>query len=442
MSLAPQNHPAPEAPAGPVPSAGSACVGENLILLTHDESLIEALVNVLPQGSLIVVSDESALAHHLLSGHTGIVFIDAAAVSSRPGMAAQLAQRLRHQLPDVVLVAAGDGAAQGELATLVTDGTIYRFVHKPVSAQRVKLFVEAAWRKRDGSGSGVFEALTMPQLPALAPMTRAAPWPSIAAAMVVIGAAIAWYLLRAHTDSGAAPAQPADAPVAAHSAAPLTQLPASEALADQALPTPPQTVQVIASRPRPMADQALPTPRQTVQVVASRPRPMADQALPTPPQTVQVIASRPRPPTPVPTRAARPAAKPASAPKRLPVAAPLATTISSSPELIGPPSSTPPASEARDRNSVAAIILQRVYAPDPEFPEQARDHDLSGYVDLEFTVNPDGSVADVTVLKSQPVGVFDKSSVTAVSQWRYRPLARDGKPVSEHARLRLNFAYK
>jgi TonB family protein len=46
------------------------------------------------------------------------------------------------------------------------------------------------------------------------------------------------------------------------------------------------------------------------------------------------------------------------------------------------------------------------------------------------------------VLKSRPAGVFDASAVAAVRQWRYRPLARDGVPVSEHARLRLNFDYK
>ncbi len=106
------------------------------------------------------------------------------------------------------------------------------------------------------------------------------------------------------------------------------------------------------------------------------------------------------------------------------------------------PSSTPPASEARDPNSVAAVILHRVYSIDPEFPEIAREQDLSGYVDLEFTVRADGNVAAVTVLKAQPVGVFETSAVAAVSQWRYQPIERDGVAVDGHARLRLNFGYK
>jgi TonB family protein len=108
----------------------------------------------------------------------------------------------------------------------------------------------------------------------------------------------------------------------------------------------------------------------------------------------------------------------------------------------GAASSTPPVSEARDPNSVAAVILQRVYSVDPVFPEIARERDLTGFVDLEFTVRADGTVTDVNVLKAQPTGVFEKAAVDAVSKWRYRPIERNGLAVNEHARLRLNFAYK
>ncbi len=134
MSVAPQNHPAPEAPAGPVPSAGGTRVGETLILLTHDESLIEALVNVVPKDALTVVADESALAHHLLSGYTGVVLHRCRGPSApRPGTwPRKLAQRLHHQLPDVVRWSPPPVMARHKASSLaqVTDGTIYRFVHK------------------------------------------------------------------------------------------------------------------------------------------------------------------------------------------------------------------------------------------------------------------------------------------------------------------------
>ncbi len=353
-----------------------------------------------------MVADESALAQGLLSANAGIAFIDAGALGARPGVAEQLILRLHNQLPDVVLVVAGDGAAQAELAALVTDGTIYRYVHKPVSAQRVKLFVDAAWRKRDGlsSASGLFPALPMAQLTLIEPMRRPVPWPAIGAAVVVTGAGIAWYMLRTNSDSGPQPPMPSAATVTAQAVAPPAVAPVAHARHE----------------PRPPAASV---DLEHVETVIVRPRASARRRA--------VEAAAPTPAKPDTVRAATPAA-----------AVALTPTISSSPEMVSPPSSTPPASEARDPLSVAAIILQREYAPDPEFPEIAREQDLSGFVDLEFTVNPDGSVADVTVLKSQPAGVFDKSAVSAVGQWRYRPISRDGVPVSEHARLRLNFAYK
>src|SRR5580658_9345200 len=236
VSVEPQKHLISEAPAGPVPPAGGTRVGENLVLLTHDESLIEALVNVVPPGSLSVVADEAALAHHLLSGHAGVVFIDAGAVDSRPGMASQLSQRLHNQLPDVVLVVAGDGAAQSELAALVTDGTIYRFVHKPVSAQRVKLFVDAAWRKRDGA-SGIFPALNISQLPTSAPTPpkiSKLPTSAIAAGVAACGAAVAWFVLHSNSSKIAGSPPPAAAPSAVHRAAPAPVAPVQIVAPDSA----------------------------------------------------------------------------------------------------------------------------------------------------------------------------------------------------------------
>src|ERR1700733_13711845 len=249
VSVEPQKHLISEAPAGPVPPAGGTRVGENLVLLTHDASLIEALVNVVPPGSLSVVADEAALAHPLLSGHAGVVFIDAGAVDSRPGMASQLSQRLHNQLPDVVLVVAGDGAAQSELAALVTDGTIYRFVHKPVSAQRVKLFVDAAWRKHNGTSSGAtgqYPALSLSQTMPILPMPGPRPWPALAAGAVAVGMAVAWYALQS------SPPAPTPTPPAPQLAAPAPAAPPSVAAA----PIAPEQVLVTARRHVAMADRA------------------------------------------------------------------------------------------------------------------------------------------------------------------------------------------
>jgi TonB family protein len=450
VSVSPQKNAALEAPAGPTLPAGGARVAEHLVLLAHDESLIEALVSVVPGESLTVVSDAAALANHLIGGHVGVVLIDAGAAHS-PGATAQLTQRLHNQLPDVVLVVAGDGAAQSELAAQVADGTIYRFVHKPVSAQRVKLFVDAAWRKRDGSGaSGVYPALSMSPPPPPAALARGFPWPAVLAGTLVVGAAVAWFVLRANshagyeshpqaTAPGAAPQLPPAAnPALASATSDLDRLATAaeqallagdlaeaSRLTDAARAVDPAHVRVKFLAAQIAGEQAR---------AAARRRPAAQVAAVTADAASQS-------PGPAATAIA------ASAPEPMPVVAASApatsdATIVEAPASSGPPSSTPPVSEARDPNSVAAVILQRVYSVDPEFPEIARERDLTGFVDLEFTVHADGTVTDVNVLKAQPRGVFEKAAVDAVSKWRYRPIERDGLPINEHARLRLNFAYK
>jgi TonB family protein len=419
----PHQNPAQEALTGPVPPAGGTRFAEHLVLLAHDESLIEALASVVPGESLTVVSDAAALANQLVSGYVGVVFIDAGAAHS-PGATAQLTQRLHHQLPDVVLVVAGDGAAQCELAALVADGTIYRFVHKPVSAQRIKLFVDAAWRKREGSSaSGVYPALSLSPLPPPpAAPARGFPWPAVLAGALVVGAVVVWFLLRANSHVGLASPPQVASLGAAQKLPPAADLDRLATAAEQAL----------------LAGDLAGASRLTEAARAVDPGHVRVKFL-----TAQIAREQAR--APARRRAAAPTA--ASAPEPMPVVAASATTTSDATVVKaraspGPPSSTPPVSEARDPNSVAAVILQRVNSVDPVFPEIARERDLTGFVDLEFTVRADGTVTDVNVLKAQPTGVFEKAAVDAVSTWRYRPIERNGLPINEHARLRLNFAYK
>lgn len=484
---------APDAPAGLPPRAGGARLPEHLLLLAYDESLIEALVSVVPAASLTLVSDEAELATFLMGGQHGVVFIDSGAPRVQPGATARLAQRLHNELPDVVLVVAGDGAAQSEVAALVADGTIYRFVHKPVSAQRVKLFIDAAWRKREGaSASGIYPALSLPQTPpaAVIETPRTFPWTAILGALVLIGIAAAWLLLRSSsTGSADAPAHPPaaqgmpsvplpHAAAASQAAAPAvatTTISATAAdldrlataaeqallagnlaeatrLTDAARAVDPNHVRVKFLSAQIAREQARQTARrrQADQEAAQASASYLPPPATAPPSTPFQVSLPPRiqEPTLPAASAPAPASSSTSAPAAAtPVVASSPTTATetsaaSAAPASGPPSSTPPVSEARDRNSVAAVILQRVYSVDPVFPELARERDLRGFVDLEFTVRADGSVTDITVLKSVPSGVFEKSAVDAVSQWRYRPIERNGVPVNEHARLRLNFAYK
>jgi TonB family protein len=101
--------------------------------------------------------------------------------------------------------------------------------------------------------------------------------------------------------------------------------------------------------------------------------------------------------------------------------------------------------EARDkaaqRNAVVgANSLQRLEYVAPKFPAATRNRAMSGWVELEFTVRSDGSTGDIVVTNASPRRTFDSAAMAAVSQWRYKPVVREGKPVEQRAAVRIRFS--
>jgi TonB family protein len=90
---------------------------------------------------------------------------------------------------------------------------------------------------------------------------------------------------------------------------------------------------------------------------------------------------------------------------------------------------------------VGASSLERIEYVAPKFPSATRNRGMTGWVELEFTVRGDGSTDDVVVTNSNPRRTFDNAAVTAVSQWRYKPvLSKDGKPIEQRAAVRIRFS--
>ncbi len=97
--------------------------------------------------------------------------------------------------------------------------------------------------------------------------------------------------------------------------------------------------------------------------------------------------------------------------------------------------------EAQRANSyVSASSMTRTRYVSPQFPLDARRRGIDGWVDLQFVVNTDGSVGDLTIVGAQPVGIFEQAALDAVRNWRYLPVVRAGQAVSQRARVRLRFA--
>jgi protein TonB len=77
---------------------------------------------------------------------------------------------------------------------------------------------------------------------------------------------------------------------------------------------------------------------------------------------------------------------------------------------------------------------------DPDYPPRAQQRGIEGYVDLEFTIGPTGSVLDPRVIGASPTGIFDDAALRAVRRWRYNPKVESGVAVSRTGvRVRLRF---
>ena len=166
-------------------------VPESLVVLTHDAELLQTLRAVAADHDISTVGAEADLAAHLLNDHAGVAVLDTASVTTPVN---QLCDRLKSQFPDLVLVVAGRVEDQGLLTAQITRGTVYRFLHKPVSEQRVRLFVTAAWRRHGVEHAEVLEAtatnLRKPTWVAPRPAQKNMLWIGGAAALaLVLGAA-------------------------------------------------------------------------------------------------------------------------------------------------------------------------------------------------------------------------------------------------------------
>jgi periplasmic protein TonB len=71
----------------------------------------------------------------------------------------------------------------------------------------------------------------------------------------------------------------------------------------------------------------------------------------------------------------------------------------------------------------------------PQYPRDALMQGIEGWVRVEFTINPDGSVSNATVVDAHPRrGIFDREALRAITRWRFRPEVQDGEAVAAHGR--------
>ena len=79
-----------------------------------------------------------------------------------------------------------------------------------------------------------------------------------------------------------------------------------------------------------------------------------------------------------------------------------------------------------------------LYAPDPEYSEEARKAKYQGTVVLWVVVGPDGRPRDIRIQRSLGLGL-DEKAMEAVRSWKFEPAKKDGQPVAVQINVEVNF---
>jgi len=102
-----------------------------------------------------------------------------------------------------------------------------------------------------------------------------------------------------------------------------------------------------------------------------------------------------------------------------------------------------PASAAPAATTSSTVVpadrLDRIVARDPVYPVQALRNGTAGWVELEFTIAPNGTVRDIEVVSAEPRGVFDGAASDAVAAWRFRPRVVNGRAVAQRSTVTMRF---
>jgi len=266
------------------PMSASAPAPVAIAAITQDRALIGLLRSVVdPTTELIFVTSEAELTPYLNSRRVSVALLDSMFIEGDlPG----LAERLRDTWNDLVLVVVGTAEEQGKVASQITSGVVYRFLHRPVSAPRVRLFVEAALRRHEVENADRTLETVAPDFSKLEASRTDSPRGSsgtpvrVAIAGLVLAAATlgGWYVFS----GGKAPGETA-------SVAQVVSEPAAEAADTDTAPAAEQAA-------APAADIVAPPAAEMPQPQVAAPPAAASTPAPTPaPAATGTVAERLRP---------------------------------------------------------------------------------------------------------------------------------------------------
>jgi protein TonB len=85
-------------------------------------------------------------------------------------------------------------------------------------------------------------------------------------------------------------------------------------------------------------------------------------------------------------------------------------------------------------------VIKQVH---PDYTQEAKDAHIEGTVMLDAVVLVDGTVGDVSVVRSLDTTYgLDQQAVKAMKQWLFKPGKKDGKAVAVQIAVEMTFTLK
>lgn len=88
--------------------------------------------------------------------------------------------------------------------------------------------------------------------------------------------------------------------------------------------------------------------------------------------------------------------------------------------------------------SQAEVMSAAVTKVQPQYPELARQLNISGTVEIEVLVAESGAVESATPVSGNPV--LTKPASEALKKWKFKPFLQDGAPVKAQSVIKFGFS--
>jgi len=75
----------------------------------------------------------------------------------------------------------------------------------------------------------------------------------------------------------------------------------------------------------------------------------------------------------------------------------------------------------------------------PEFPQRASERNITGWVDVEFTVGTDGKTHNISVTDASHETMFRREAMAAVEKWTFEPRVFMGRAIEQTSYTRIRF---